>query len=108
MWSNQWFCFKVLLSNFQYLIKSPLKTPTELISQYPKISIFVCEYDPLHDDSIRFYNKLLKNKVSAELLVFKNLPHGLLNFDIPNGLPEASLFVEKTIRYLEIFFEERE
>jgi hypothetical protein len=51
------------------------------------------------------FNVLLQEKVASDMLVFKYLPHGLLNFDMPNGLPQAKFFVLKTIRYLEVLFE---
>jgi hypothetical protein len=50
------------------------------------------------------FNVLLQEKVPSDMLVFKFLPHGLLNFDVPQGLPQAKYFVIKTIRYLEIMF----
>ena len=78
-------------------IFSPILTPKELLRKFPKVDIFVCSKDPLHDDAIRFGHKLIEEKRDCEITVFKYLPHGMLNFDVPNGMPEAKEFVYKTI-----------
>lgn len=72
---------------------------------YPKVDIFVCEKDPLHDDAIRMGKYIIDNDGESEILVFKDAPHGMLNFDVPNGLPAAKIFVRKTIQYLRKMFE---
>lgn len=76
-----------------------------LVKMYPKVDFFVCEKDPLHDDAIRMGKLIIKNQGESDILVFKNAPHGMLNFDVPNGLPSAKIFVEKSIQYLHRMFE---
>ena len=79
-------------------------TPSKLIKKYPKVDIFVCSKDPLHDDGIRFGHKLIEEGKKCDITIFKNLPHGLLSFDIPNGMPEAKIFVQKTIESISKLF----
>ena len=38
---------------------SPLFTPTQILKDYSKVYLMICERDPLHDDSVRFLLKLL-------------------------------------------------
>lgn len=38
---------------------SPLYTPESILTKYPRIVLFICEKDPLHDDGIRFLHKML-------------------------------------------------
>ena len=38
---------------------SPLYTPDDICKEYPKINLFVCEYDPLRDGSLRLGYKLM-------------------------------------------------
>jgi acetyl esterase len=86
---------------------SPLVTPSSLLKQFPRIDLFICEKDPLHDDAIRLFSRLKEFDISSNCLVFKNLPHGLLSMDMPNGLTMAASFVIKTIHYMINIFEEK-
>lgn len=81
-----------------------MSTPEELICMYPKVDLFLCTNDPLHDDGIRFGHRLIESGNKCQITVFKNQPHGLLNLDVPNGMPEAKEFVSKTIQSLENLF----
>jgi len=36
---------------------STIKTPLEILGQYPKIRMIICEYDPIHDDNLRFVHR---------------------------------------------------
>lgn len=38
---------------------SPLHTPPEILTRFPRSILLICEYDPLHDDNIRFFLKML-------------------------------------------------
>ena len=38
---------------------SPLYTPKEILVKYPRVVLLICENDPLHDDAIRFFLKML-------------------------------------------------
>lgn len=64
----------------------------------------VCENDPLCDDSVRFFKVLLDNKVAVDMQIMKYLPHGVLNFDVPNGLPQAKQFVQKCANSINAMF----
>ena len=81
-------------------------TPTELLMQYPRIDLFVCQNDPLHDDALRMFYRLKEHSINSNCLIFQNLPHGLLNMDMPNGISMAKSFVIKTTKYMENIFDE--
>jgi acetyl esterase/lipase len=83
-----------------------LVTPDELIAKYPRIDMFLCSNDPLHDDALRFGDKLMKSGKKCDITVFQDLPHGLLNLDVPNGMPEAKLFVQDSINAIKKLFDE--
>ena len=36
-----------------------LQTPVEILKEYPKTYLLVCELDPLHDDAFRFVHKFM-------------------------------------------------
>lgn len=38
---------------------SPLYSPDEILKKYPRCVLLICERDPLHDDGIRFFLKML-------------------------------------------------
>lgn len=38
---------------------SPLYTPDEILQRYPRSVLLICEKDPIHDDGIRFFLKML-------------------------------------------------
>jgi hormone-sensitive lipase len=49
----------------------------------PRIRIFQGTNDPLHDDSIRFLEKLHLLKKDVKLIEYPDFPHGFINFDAP-------------------------
>jgi acetyl esterase/lipase len=80
---------------------SPLLFPPEILVNFPKTEVFVCERDPLRDDGLRLVLKLLKVGVRCKIVYFKYVSHGILNLCMRFGLPEAQAFELKIRESLE-------
>jgi hormone-sensitive lipase len=75
-------------------IASPFLMSDEHLRLLPPIRILVGSSDPLHDDSIRFVEKLHKVNCNVQLLSYLHLPHGFLSFGLPGGMPESKSCVD--------------
>lgn len=87
---------------------SPLYTPRELLSKLPRIEFCICERDPLRDDALRLALRAIKCGVKTRIRFFKYMPHGLLNMAMKQGLPEASVFLEKVTNCLRKLLEKEQ
>ena len=57
--------------------------------------------DPLKDDGLFFFDRLLKNGVNAKTLEMRLMPHGFLSYYIPvKGHPHSELCINKAIEIL--------
>ncbi|CAD8043445.1 unnamed protein product [Paramecium primaurelia] len=68
---------------------SPSKASDDILKRFPKTRIQVGTYDPLHDESFRFLQRLIQLKRDARLIEYQSMPHGFLSFDVINGMNEA-------------------
>ena len=70
---------------------NPGLAPDELLEGLPSTHIVVGGLDPLLDDAIDFSTRLRRLGKSVSLSVYRNLPHGFINFDF---VPEARVAVQ--------------
>ncbi|CAD8052530.1 unnamed protein product [Paramecium sonneborni] len=68
---------------------SPSKAHDDILKRFPKTRIQVGTYDPLHDESFRLLQRLIKLNKDARLIEYQSMPHGFLSFDVLNGMSEA-------------------
>ncbi len=80
---------------------SPIKN--EKFKNFPDTFIILAECDPLYDEGLLYGKKLKKNKVDAEIKVYKGLMHGFLTMG--GEVEEVNLVVEdinkKISKYLQ-------
>ena len=77
---------------------SPIKTPEEILKQFPPIRMMVGTMDPLRDIAYLFLQKWVDVGVDVKLLEFAHLPHGFLNYGIPVvGMNEVTEWINKVI-----------
>jgi len=62
-------------------IVSPIYTPDSVLRKFPPCRLLVGDKDPLHDDCIRFTQRLVDCGVDVRLRVYEGFPHGFLNLD---------------------------
>ena len=62
---------------------SPIKASNELLMHFPPTRIVQGVIDPFHDDSWRFLNRLRILKIDSKMIVYNDMPHGFLNYDVP-------------------------
>ena len=67
----------------------------------PPIKIVAGSSDPLRDDIIRYVHRLTELKKEVKLIEFKYFPHGFLNYDVPNMMPEAKIGNDVIIKEME-------
>lgn len=79
---------------------SPIYTPDEILRQFPKTRILVCERDPISNDAVRLIERLDGVGVDVKGAEFKGFIHGALGMAIKGGVPEAQAFVDKTIEFI--------
>lgn len=41
---------------------SPICTPDNILKQFPRTYLLLCEKDPLHDDTLRYFLRMMYNK----------------------------------------------
>ncbi|KRX10276.1 hypothetical protein PPERSA_09660 [Pseudocohnilembus persalinus] len=80
---------------------SPSIMPDKILQLFPQTHIFVGTEDPLHDDCIRFFQRLQQLGVQSSLTVYQNMPHGFLNFDFPQGMEESKICVNDICQLME-------
>jgi len=68
---------------------SPIAASDELLSRLPPVRIMVGTKDPLHDECWRLLYKLRKLNKDAKMVVYREMPHGFLGYDLPQGMSEA-------------------
>ena len=79
---------------------SPLVAPDDVLEMFPPVRMMVGTKDPLHDDVLRFCERLLDCGVDVELKVYEGLIHGGLNFCIKGGIPACQNFLQDSIELL--------
>lgn len=62
---------------------SPILLTDELLKQFPRVAMFVGNADPLHDEAMRFLERMVNLKKRIHLTVYDGFPHGFLQFDLP-------------------------
>jgi len=75
---------------------SPVCASDEILSQLPPVRIVIGTRDPLHDESWRFMHKLTKLKKDVKMVVYTEMPHGFLSYDVPNGMKESKQCILET------------
>ena len=79
---------------------SPLMASDELLRQLPPLRLMIGSKDPLLDDSWRFFERLKLLGNDVKMTLFEGLIHGVLNFDMKMGLPQAQEMVAAGCQYL--------
>jgi len=79
---------------------SPLVASDATLRLLPPVRLIVGAKDPLKDDCMRLADRLLGLGVNVEMKVFEGMPHGVLNYDVKFGLPEARQMVDAGTQYL--------
>lgn len=79
---------------------SPIVASDATLQRLPPVRILIGSKDPLKDDSLRLVDRLLGLGVNVEMKVFEGMPHGVLNYDVKFGLPEARQMVDAGTQYL--------
>jgi len=74
---------------------SAVTASDEILSKLPPIRIFSGTRDPLHDECWRLLYKLRKLKKDAKMIVYPELPHGFLAFNIPNEKNISKMFMKE-------------
>ncbi|KAL4435826.1 hypothetical protein ABPG74_015794 [Tetrahymena malaccensis] len=93
-------CVSMYVSNAEDSKKdpflSPILFPSEIMKIMPAMRIMVGEDDSLHDDTIRFTEKLvLSGHKNVKTIVYNLMRHGFLNYDYPFGF-DSSLAIQDT------------
>ncbi|CAD8190351.1 unnamed protein product [Paramecium pentaurelia] len=70
-------------------LMSPSIASDEILVRFPPTRIVLGTNDPLHDESFRLANKLLKLGKDVKIIEYKWMPHGFLSFDVIQGMKEA-------------------
>ena len=100
------FCIKSYLGNFNHPENpffSPLFMKDNILKFLPSVRIFGGTKDPLRDDGILFYEKLVKLGKDVKYTEFKYFPHGYLNYDFPIMMQEVSKANDMIIQEMEKF-----
>ena len=75
---------------------SPLFTPKQILAKFPPTLLLVTDVDPCLDETVAFFNKLIRSGASrSKLEIVEGLPHGFFSYsgmsvDCHKGLNEAS------------------
>eukprot|EP01016_Furgasonia_blochmanni_P048210 TRINITY_DN7152_c0_g1_i1.p2 TRINITY_DN7152_c0_g1~~TRINITY_DN7152_c0_g1_i1.p2 ORF type:complete len:171 (-),score=14.89 TRINITY_DN7152_c0_g1_i1:60-572(-) len=82
----------------------PFLTPTvasdELLKEMPPVRMIMGTNDVLHDCALIFAHRLLKLGKDVKLEIYREMPHGFMSFDLPSGMAEATMCVERSIDIL--------
>ena len=79
------------------------KVLPNILKFLPSVRIFGGTKDPLRDDGILFYEKLVKLGKDVKYTEFKYFPHGYLNYDFPIMMQEVSKANDMIIQEMEKF-----
>ena len=79
---------------------TPLVASDAVLSRLPPVRMMVGTKDPLQDDCWRLADRLIRLGVNVEMKVFEGIPHGVLNYDVKFGLPEARQMVDAGTQYI--------
>ncbi|CAK56639.1 unnamed protein product (macronuclear) [Paramecium tetraurelia] len=70
-------------------LMSPSIASDEILARFPPTRMVLGTNDPLHDESFRFADRLLKLGKDVKITEYKWMPHGFLSFDVVQGMKEA-------------------
>jgi len=68
---------------------SPIVMSDEILKLFPPIRMAVGTNDPVHDECWRMLHRLVSLDKDVKLHVWKDMIHGILNFDMFLGMPVA-------------------
>ena len=103
------FCIKAYLGKFDDVNNpffSPVFMDDNILKFLPSVRIFGGTKDPLRDDGIYFYEKLVKLGKDVQFTEFKYFPHGYLNYDFPIMMEEVSKANDMIIEEMDKFITE--
>lgn len=84
---------------------SPLNASDELLERMPPIRLFTGTVDPLHDDTLRFADRLLENGVDTKLFIYPGIYHGSLSFAVKGGVKACRQSVNDGIEMFKELFD---
>lgn len=74
---------------------SPGKANDDFLKNLPPIRIMVGESDCMKDQSFKFINRLIKLDKNVRMVMYKELTHGFLNYDVPLAIRQVSKCIEE-------------
>merc|ERR1712146_627791 len=80
-------------------LASPVILQDQVMKQFPKTRIIYCEVDPLADYMRNFIWRLHKNGCDLKACFMKGWCHGVLSFDLRNGIQESHRSVVKVAEF---------
>mmetsp|Transcript_31274 Transcript_31274/g.28435 ORF Transcript_31274/g.28435 Transcript_31274/m.28435 type:complete len:153 (+) Transcript_31274:1222-1680(+) len=83
---------------------SPLRAPDDFLKLLPPTRIVVGTRDPLHDECWRFADRMRELGKDMSMIVYKELPHAFLSFDVPMGMPEAKECINDSVKIFKELF----
>ena len=87
---------RLIGSKNQYMSPS-ICAPDWALAKFPTTRLFLSGIDPLKDDGLFFFHKLLKNNVDVKAVEFRMMSHGFLSYALPiKGMAEAAKCIEIT------------
>ena len=74
-------------------VTNPLISPSfiedQVLQKFPVTRIMVGTEDPLHDDCLRFCERLIQNRVDCKIAIFCGASHGGLSYSFKGGIKET-------------------
>jgi acetyl esterase/lipase len=64
------------------MFMSPAIAPDALLRKFPPTNVMCGGMDPLLDDAVDFYGRLVRVGVPANLKIYRTMPHGFLSMDL--------------------------
>lgn len=72
--------------------------PNSALASFPPTIMLLSGIDPLRDDGLHFFSRLLENQVSARAYIMKLMPHGFLSYNMKiGGMPQSGKCVDLAI-----------
>ena len=96
-------CLRSYLQNWEDITDptvSPIYIEDEILRMLPPVRIMVGADDPLHDECIRFAERLLNCNVDTRIAEYSGGGHGGLNYAFKGGIKEAHDMVNKGTEWI--------